>query len=79
MGFVVALGYSLGVALLWLPLALMLHSFSAERRGLEHVMAGVLLATIWPVSTPLVAGLFGVRKLVGRSASEHLRMALVRG
>ena len=61
---VVALGYWFGAALLWLPIALMLHAFRAERRELDHVMAGLVLATIWPVSTPIVGGLY---------AAIHLR------
>jgi len=72
----VALGYWFGATLLWLPIAFMLHAFSVERRGLDHVMAGLLLATIWPVSTPIVAGLFGVRKLLSRSAAERPRIVL---
>jgi hypothetical protein len=53
----IAVSYWVGAALLWLPLALMLRRYNSG--GMESVVAGLVLSTVWPVSLPIVALWYG--------------------
>jgi hypothetical protein len=78
MAWVIGLGYWAGAASLWLPMTLVLNPYNAKR-GAEALLAGIVLASVWPISAPALALLAGGRWIMHRWASAPATSVLVRG
>ncbi len=57
----IGIGYWIGATVLWLPLALMLRGRDSEQQGIALVIAGVVLAMVWPASLPIAILVYAAR------------------
>ena len=62
MVWVIGLSYWAGAALLWLPFALALSSDSHERHD-QNLLAGIVLAVVWPLAAPVLAVVVATRRV----------------
>jgi hypothetical protein len=67
MTWLVVFAYWAGATISWLPLALSLGPDDGKR-GPDDLLAGIVLAVVWPLSVPVLAVIFGVRVLIHRWA-----------
>jgi hypothetical protein len=77
MVWVIGLSYWAGAAVLWLPFALALSS-EARERHVQDLLAGIVLAVVWPLAAPVLAVLVATRRIrahreVGRPVSVLVR------
>lgn len=63
MVWVIGFSYWAGAALLWLPFALALRSDPSDGRGVQDLLAGILLAAVWPLAAPVLALVVATRKV----------------
>jgi hypothetical protein len=62
MVWVIGLAYWAGAALLWLPFALALRS-EARDRHVQDLLAGIVLAAVWPLAAPVLAVVVTTRRV----------------
>jgi len=62
MVWVIGLSYWAGAAVLWLPFALALSSETRERH-VQDLLAGIVLAAIWPLAAPVLAAVVATRRV----------------
>ncbi|MEX0873998.1 MAG: hypothetical protein WD646_04685 [Actinomycetota bacterium] len=79
MAWVIGLGYWAGAASLWLPMVLALNPHNAKQRGSDDLLAGIVLAFVWPVSAPVIALFTAARWIMHRWAGAPATSVLVRG
>ncbi len=77
MVWVIGLSYWAGAAVLWLPFALALSSETRERH-VQDLLAGIVLAVVWPLAVPVLAVVVAKRRIrthreVGRAISVLAR------
>jgi hypothetical protein len=71
MAWVIGITYWAGAAMLWLPCAIALRSYTDEQRGVEDLLAGIVLAVVWPLSAPILALLMATRRFRTHRAITH--------
>ncbi len=78
MVWVIGLSYWAGAALLWLPFALALRADSDVPRGVQDLLAGIVLATVWPLAAPVLAVIVATRRVRGHREIGQPISVLVR-
>jgi hypothetical protein len=71
MAWMIGISYWAGAAMLWLPCALALRAYAEKRRGVEDLLAGIVLAVVWPISAPILALLVVARRFRTHRAISH--------
>jgi len=62
MVWLIVVSYWAGAAVLWLPFALALSSEMRERH-VQDLLSGIVLAAVWPLAAPVLAGLVATRRV----------------
>jgi hypothetical protein len=62
MVWLIGLSYWAGAAMLWLPFALALSSETRDRH-VQDLLAGIVLAVVWPLAAPVLAVIVATRRI----------------